>query len=127
MVQTAVILVIAYATGARFDGRAAGVVVTFVAAVLLTVVFAALSNALVLLMRQQEALIGISQLLSLPLAVPVLGDHGPQPHPGMAPERRALQPAGLGRRREPRGAVCLDGLGSVWPRSRCTPLPRALA
>ncbi|MEP6648949.1 MAG: ABC transporter permease [Lapillicoccus sp.] len=37
------------------------------AAVLLTVVFAALSNALALLTRQQETLIGVSQLLSLPL------------------------------------------------------------
>ena len=34
------------------------------AAVLLTVVFAALSNALALLTRQQETLIGVSQLLA---------------------------------------------------------------
>jgi ABC-2 type transport system permease protein len=36
--------------------------------VLLTVFFAAVSNATALLVRQQEALIGISQLVSLPLA-----------------------------------------------------------
>jgi ABC-2 type transport system permease protein len=45
-----------------------GVLLTVTAAVLLTVVFAALSNAVALLVRQQEALIGISQFLSLPLA-----------------------------------------------------------
>ena len=58
--QTAVVLVVAYATGARFGSSAVGIV-------LLTVVFAALSNALALLTRQQETLIGVSQLLSLPL------------------------------------------------------------
>ena len=41
---------------------------TLLAAVLLTVVFAAISNAVALLVRQQEALIGISQFISLPLS-----------------------------------------------------------
>lgn len=67
VVQTAVILVVALAAGARFGSPVTGTLLTFVAAVLLTVVFAALSNAIALLVRQQEALIGISQLLSLPL------------------------------------------------------------
>ncbi|EWT01175.1 multidrug ABC transporter permease [Intrasporangium oryzae NRRL B-24470] len=67
-VQTAVIIGIAYAAGARFDRPFPGIVLTFAAAVLLTVVFAALSNAVALLTRDQNALIGISQLLSLPLA-----------------------------------------------------------
>ena len=44
-----------------------GIGLTFVAAALLTVVFAALSGAVALLARDQNALIGISQLLSLPL------------------------------------------------------------
>jgi ABC-2 type transport system permease protein len=65
--QTAVVLVVAYATGARFGSPSVGIVLTMAAAVLLTVVFAALSNALALLTRQQETLIGVSQLLSLPL------------------------------------------------------------
>src|SRR4029453_17243328 len=65
--QTAVVLVVAYATGARFASPVTGVVLTIVAAVLLTVVFAALSNALALLTRQQATLIGVSQLMSLPL------------------------------------------------------------
>jgi len=37
------------------------------AAILLTAIFAALSNATALLVRQQEALIGISQFTALPL------------------------------------------------------------
>lgn len=68
VVQTAVVVALACAAGARFAGGVAGVALMFVAAVLLTLVFAALSNAVALLVRQQEALIGISQLLSLPLS-----------------------------------------------------------
>jgi ABC-2 type transport system permease protein len=67
-VQTAVVVSLAYAAGARFAGGVRGVALMFVAAVLLTLVFSALSNAVALLVRQQEALIGISQLLSLPLS-----------------------------------------------------------
>ena len=66
-VQTGVVLVVAYAIGARFGSAVTGVVLTMAAAMPLTIVFAALSNAVALLVRQQEALIGISQLLSLPL------------------------------------------------------------
>lgn len=65
--QTAVVLVVAYAAGARFGVPLRGILLTVAAAVLLTVVFAALSNALALLTRQQETLIGVSQLLGLPL------------------------------------------------------------
>ncbi|MDN5796351.1 MAG: ABC transporter permease [Intrasporangium sp.] len=68
IVQTLVIIAIAYAAGARFERPLAGIGLTLVAAVLLTVVFAALSNAVALLTREQNALIGVSQLLSLPLA-----------------------------------------------------------
>jgi ABC-2 type transport system permease protein len=67
VVQTALVLVIAVAAGARFPGGAAGIAVTFLAAVLISVVFASLSDALALLLRQQEALIGISQFVVLPL------------------------------------------------------------
>jgi ABC-2 type transport system permease protein len=65
VVQTGVVLGVAYVSGARFAWT--GVVVTTLAAILLTVVFAALSNAVALLVRQQEALIGISQFTALPL------------------------------------------------------------
>jgi ABC-2 type transport system permease protein len=67
IIQSLAVFAIAYACGARFDGGVSGVVMTLVAASLLTVVFAALSNAVALLVRQQDALIGISQFLSLPL------------------------------------------------------------
>ena len=40
---------------------------TLLAAVLISVIIASLSNALALLLRQQEALIGISQFIVLPL------------------------------------------------------------
>ena len=62
IVQTTVIIGIAYAAGARFDRPFPGIVLTFAAAVLLTVVFAALSNAVALLSRDQNSLIGISRL-----------------------------------------------------------------
>ena len=67
VVQTLVVLVVAVMAGARFAGGAAGVLVTFAAACLICVIMASLSNALALLLRQQEALIGISQFVVLPL------------------------------------------------------------
>lgn len=67
VVQTVVVLLVAYTAGARFGAPVTGTLLTVAAAVLLTVAFSALSNAVALLVRQQEALIGISQMLSLPL------------------------------------------------------------
>jgi ABC-2 type transport system permease protein len=66
-IQTLVVVGIALVAGARFPGGVVGVLVTILAAVLLTVSFAAISNAVALIVRQQQALIGISQLLTLPL------------------------------------------------------------
>lgn len=68
IVQTVIVIGIAYLAGARFQSPVVGIALTLLGAVLLTVVFAALSNAIALLTRTQDALIGISQLLSLPLA-----------------------------------------------------------
>ncbi len=67
VVQTVVVLVVAVLAGARFPGGAAGVLVTVASACLISVIIASLSNALALLLRQQEALIGISQFVVLPL------------------------------------------------------------
>lgn len=67
ILQTLLVLLIAFAAGARFPGGAAGVGVTVLAAVLLSSIIASLSNAVALLVRQQEALIGISQFIVLPL------------------------------------------------------------
>ena len=66
-VQTVIVLVVAWVAGARFAGGVTGIVVAVVSACLLTVICAALSNAIALMARQQEALIGISQFLSLPM------------------------------------------------------------
>jgi len=65
VVQTLVVFGIAWVAGARFTW--AGIGVTLAAAVLISVIIASLSNALALLLRQQEALIGISQFIVLPL------------------------------------------------------------
>jgi ABC-2 type transport system permease protein len=67
VVQTLIVFGIAYLSGARFDGGAVGVLVTLLAACLISVVIASFSNAIALLVRQQEALIGISQFIVLPL------------------------------------------------------------
>ncbi|WP_425956791.1 ABC transporter permease [Xylanimonas sp. McL0601] len=67
VVQALFVLGVAWLCGARFDGGLTGVLVMLVAVVLLTCVFAALSNAVALLTRQQQALIGVSQLLTIPL------------------------------------------------------------
>jgi len=66
-VQTVIVFGVAYAAGARFSGGAAGIGITLLAAALLSVVMASFSNALALLLRQHEALIGISQFVTLPL------------------------------------------------------------
>lgn len=67
VVQTVVVFGIAYLTGARFARAGLGILVTLAAAALISVIIASLSNALALLLRQQEALIGISQFIVLPL------------------------------------------------------------
>lgn len=67
IVQTLVVFGIAYASGARFPGGVVGILVTVLAACLISVVIASFSNAVALLVRQQEALIGISQFIVLPL------------------------------------------------------------
>ena len=67
VVQTLIVFGIAYLAGARFPGGASGIAVTVVAAILISVIIASFSDAIALLVRQQEALIGISQFIVLPL------------------------------------------------------------
>ncbi|WP_326686948.1 ABC transporter permease [Streptomyces sp. NBC_01795] len=67
VVRCLIIVVIALIAGARFPGGVPGVGVTVLAAVLLTLIFSALSNAVALLTRQQATLIAISQFTTLPL------------------------------------------------------------
>jgi ABC-2 type transport system permease protein len=67
VLQTLVVLGVAGLVGARFGGGLVGLLILLLSAVLLTFVFAALSNAIALLARQQTALIAISQVLAFPL------------------------------------------------------------
>lgn len=67
MIQTVLVFAIGFAAGARYDGGVLGYVVTIVASMLVGTAFGSLSNAVALLTRQQDALIGISQFVSLPL------------------------------------------------------------
>jgi ABC-2 type transport system permease protein len=67
VLQTLVVLGLALVAGARFPGGVTGGAVTVLAAVPVSVVVASLSDALALLLRSQEALIGISQFIVLPL------------------------------------------------------------
>ncbi|MFN8193930.1 MAG: ABC transporter permease [Nocardioidaceae bacterium] len=114
VVQTAIVLGVGFVAGARFAWS--GVVVTAVAAVLLTVVFAALSNAVALLVRQQEALIGISQFTALPLTFvssavmdPRLAPHWMQ----VAADLNPLDWAVVASRETLLGS---PDWGAVWPR-----------
>lgn len=65
--QSLVVVGVAWVSGARFPGGLPGVLVMLVATALLSCLFAAFSGAVALVTRQQEALIGVSQLLVLPL------------------------------------------------------------
>jgi ABC-2 type transport system permease protein len=67
VIQTLVVVGISQLVGARFPGGVVGVAVTVLSAILISVIIASLSNALALLLRSQEALIGISQFIVLPL------------------------------------------------------------
>ena len=67
LVQSLIVLGVAWIGGARFDGGVAGILILLLAAMLLTAAFSALSNAAALLARNQNVLIGISQLITIPL------------------------------------------------------------
>ncbi|HVT19718.1 MAG TPA: ABC transporter permease [Thermoanaerobaculia bacterium] len=64
--QSAVILIVAAALGARPHGGAAGVVLVLVSAALLGAAFAAFSNALALLTRRWELVIAVMNFTVLP-------------------------------------------------------------
>jgi ABC-2 type transport system permease protein len=66
-VQSLIILGLGLAGGARYHGGVAGVAVLLVASILVGVVFGALSNAVGMLLRSREAIIGIYTFFMLPL------------------------------------------------------------
>lgn len=65
-VQGVIVLAIAFAAGARFDGGVVGLAVALGASLLLAASFCSLSAAVALLARDQTALIGISTTIVLP-------------------------------------------------------------
>ncbi len=67
LLQSLIILGLGYLVGARFPGGPVSVVLLLVATVLLGSAFAALSNALALILRKQESLIALNVSLTLPL------------------------------------------------------------
>jgi ABC-2 type transport system permease protein len=67
IVQSLVIVGMALAIGVSFPGGVPGIAVLLLVAVLLGTAFAALSNALALVARQEETLIGAVTFLQLPL------------------------------------------------------------
>jgi ABC-2 type transport system permease protein len=67
VVQSVIMVAIALAVGASFAGGVLGVVVLILLAALLGSAFASLSNALALVTRQEESLIGAVTFLVLPL------------------------------------------------------------
>src|SRR5919198_451003 len=68
VVQTAIIVGLAIATGAEFANGVGGVLVLTGVAILLGASFGALSNGLALLARREETLIALMQFLMLPLS-----------------------------------------------------------
>ncbi|GAA1335988.1 ABC transporter permease [Streptomyces sanglieri] len=66
-VQSVVILLLGLAAGASYPGGAGGLLILVLASVLLGAVFGALSNALGMLVRRRESIIGINTFLLLPL------------------------------------------------------------
>jgi ABC-2 type transport system permease protein len=68
VIQSLIIIGLGLATGARFPGGPASLVALVVCAVLLAAAFGSFSNALALLLRSQESVISVAQLLVLPLS-----------------------------------------------------------
>ena len=66
-VQTLIIVVLGYAGGARYPGGLSGIVVLTLAAILVGVLWGALSNMTGMLLRSREAIIGVYTFFMLPL------------------------------------------------------------
>lgn len=68
VVQSLVVALIGVLLGARFGGGPVGVAILLAAAVLLAAAFCSLSNAMAMLTRTRESLIGFTTMLTLPLS-----------------------------------------------------------
>jgi ABC-2 type transport system permease protein len=67
VVQATILIVLGYILGASYSNPRSGIPVLYLTAVFLAVTFAALSNGLGLLARQEETVIGATQFILLPL------------------------------------------------------------
>ncbi len=67
VIQATIIIVLGFILGASYGDASLGIVVLYAAAILLSVPFAALSNGIGLLARQEETVIGATQFILLPL------------------------------------------------------------
>jgi ABC-2 type transport system permease protein len=67
IVQSLILIVLGFVSGARFAGGITGIIVLLVCAMLLGAPFAALSNALALAVRRHESVIGASNFILMPL------------------------------------------------------------
>lgn len=67
-IQALIVIGVGLVAGARYPGGAPGVLVTVLVTVLLAVGFGSFSNAVALMVRSRESLIGIAQFLTLPLS-----------------------------------------------------------
>jgi ABC-2 type transport system permease protein len=67
VIQASLLMGLGFLMGARFDGGLVGVLVLLVCGVLLTIPFGALSNAMALIIRRTESVIGASNFVLLPL------------------------------------------------------------
>ncbi|MGH9592646.1 MAG: ABC transporter permease [Bryobacteraceae bacterium] len=67
VVQSLILIVLGFILGARLEGGLLGILALLASAVLLSVPFGALSNAMALAVRKQESVIGASNFILLPL------------------------------------------------------------
>lgn len=67
IVQASILLTLGVLMGARFDGGIVGLLVLLASGVLLAVPFGALSNAMALMLRRTESVIGASNFILLPM------------------------------------------------------------
>lgn len=67
VVQSVIIVLLGMLGGAEYPGGFGGIVILVAASVLLGTVFGALSNALGMMVRQRESIIGVNTFLLLPL------------------------------------------------------------
>ena len=67
VLEGVIIVLVALAIGARFDGGVVGILLMLLASILLAAPFGALSCGVALLARRQESVIGVVNLVQLPL------------------------------------------------------------